>query len=64
VFLKIVLYRTDKQSKDKKKDADAVTVGLTICKADVFVEDATKLKKKGPRTNRLGELIHKKVSAV
>ncbi len=75
VFLKVVLRRTDntrtKGSKQQnaasaadQKKLDA-TVGLVVCKAEQLDDPtASKIKKRQPRQNKLGELIPAKESSL
>ena len=53
VYLSITIGNHD--NSDAKKNIDA-TVGLLICKADVL-DTTTKIKKKPPRQNIMGEVL-------
>eukprot|EP01034_Spumella_vulgaris_P022861 gene22861-29038_t len=79
VYLKVVLRRTDnkttrgagglKQGGPNSNAADQkkldATVGLVICKAEQLEEpNASKIKKRQPRQNKLGELIPTKESSL
>jgi hypothetical protein len=65
IHLKIVLRRTDKGSrqtqgfkaaKDSNDKGKDVFCGLVISKADVLIDDLSKVKKRQPRQNKFGEV--------
>ena len=76
IHIKIVVRRVDKQTgktgknnaaaKDKKDDAKAPCIGLTVSKAECMEEgvNPVQARKKQPRLNPMGELIPQKVSTL